>query len=225
MPPRASNTLSAHDHAAVFAYILKANGYSAGTSPLTAGSQQLTLAHLEVAGITRAPPRPAPPAFISGAADAAPANGGPDQLTLSAAAHSSDWLIQGHDYSGTRFSPLRAINATNAALLAPACMFQIGERDNFQTGPIVFNGTMYVTTMTATIALDAATCRTKWRHSWEPRDTGGAARNRGVALKEGRVVRGTPDGYLIALNSDTAPYSGRAMWRGSPTARRSRWPP
>src|SRR6266545_3271856 len=29
MPPRASNALSAADHAAVFAYILKTNGYSA----------------------------------------------------------------------------------------------------------------------------------------------------------------------------------------------------
>ena len=45
-------------------------------------------------------------------------------------------------------------------------MFQMGERDNFQTGPIVYNGTMYVTTMAATVALDAATCRAKWRHYW-----------------------------------------------------------
>ena len=36
MPPRASNTLTAQDHAAVFAYILKMNGFPAGTTLLTA---------------------------------------------------------------------------------------------------------------------------------------------------------------------------------------------
>ena len=32
MPPRASNTLTAQDHAAVFAYILRMNGFPAGTT-------------------------------------------------------------------------------------------------------------------------------------------------------------------------------------------------
>jgi len=45
----------------------------------------------------------------------------------------------------------------------------VGELDNFQTGPVVYNGTMYVTTLTSTIALDAATCRVKWRHAWQLR--------------------------------------------------------
>jgi alcohol dehydrogenase (cytochrome c) len=33
-------------------------------------------------------------------------------------------------------------------------------------------------------------------------------RNRGVALKDGRLVRGTPDGYLLALSSET----GAVLW-------------
>ena len=122
---------------------------------------------------------------------------------MNAAAQSTDWLFHTHDYAGTRFSPLQEINTTTAARLAPACIFQVGERDNFQTGPIVYNGTMYVTTMISTIALDAATCRVKWRHRWQTRDDLGFQRNRGVAIKDGRVVRGTPDGYLLALNAET----------------------
>src|SRR6266536_63377 len=43
MPPRASNALSSSDHAAVFAFILKTNGYPAGTMPLTADSMPLKL--------------------------------------------------------------------------------------------------------------------------------------------------------------------------------------
>lgn len=208
MPPRASNTLSDADHAAVFAYILKANGYPSGSAPLSAASSQLKQARLELPGAPRPAARPPAPAFIPGAAGSAPAASGPDQATLNAAARSSDWLFHGHDYSASRFSPLQEINTSNAARLAPACMYQMGERDNFQTGPIVYNGTMYVTTQTLTVALDAATCRVKWRHTWDPRETGGWARNRGVAIKDGRVVRGTPDGYLLALNSET----GTLLW-------------
>ena len=207
MPPRASSSLSAQDHAAVFAYILKSNGFPSGATALTAASEQLEAAHLRPDGV-RAPERAAAPAFIAGAPGAVPATTGPDQATLNAASQSTDWLFHTHDYAGTRFSPLQEINTTTAARLAPACLFQVGERDNFQTGPIVYNGTMYVTTMISTIALDAATCRVKWRHRWQTRDDLGFQRNRGIGIKDGRVIRGTPDGYLLALNADT----GAQLW-------------
>ena len=205
MPPRASSTLTAQDHAAVFAYILKMNGFPAGATALTATSEQLESAHLAIANRAATPP---PPEFIPGAAAAGAATGGPDQATLTRASQSTDWLLHTHDYGGTRFSPLREINATTAARLTPACLFQVGERDNFQTGPIVYNGTMYITTTVSTVALDASTCRVKWRHAWQPRETVAFQRNRGVAIKDGRVFRGTPDGYLLALNSET----GAQLW-------------
>jgi alcohol dehydrogenase (cytochrome c) len=208
MPPRLSGSLSTQDHAAVFAYILKTNGFPSGAATLTAASERLESEHLRPDPGVRAARRPTPPAFIPGAPGVAPAASGPDQATLTASVRSTDWLFHTHDYSGTRFSPLQEINTTTAARLAPVCMFQVGERDNFQTGPIVYNGTMYVTTMISTIALDAATCRVKWRHRWQTRDDLGFQRNRGVALKDGRVVRGTPDGYLLALNAET----GAQLW-------------
>ena len=207
MPPRASSSLTLQDHAAVFAYILKANGFPSGAIALSATSEQLEATHLPPGG-ARAPERAAAPAFIAGAPGAAPAATGPDQATLNGASQSTDWLFHTHDYAGTRFSPLQEINTATAARLAPVCLFQVGERDNFQTGPIVYNGTMYVTTMISTIALDAATCRVKWRHRWQTRDDLGFQRNRGIGIKDGRVVRGTPDGYLLALNADT----GTQLW-------------
>src|SRR3954471_21492230 len=207
MPPRAASSLSAQDHAAVFAYLLRANGFPAGAAVLSAESTELERQHLRAA-TPRDPPRPAPPSFIPGAAGAKPADTGPTQADLNAASASTDWLLHAHDYSGTRFSPLQEVNTATASRLAPTCMFQVGERDNFQTGPIVYNGTMYITTMTSTFALDAATCRAKWRHTWQTRDDPGFQRNRGVAIKDGRVVRGTPDGYLLALNAET----GVQLW-------------
>jgi alcohol dehydrogenase (cytochrome c) len=207
MPPQGSNSISAADKAAVFAFILQRNGYAAGQTTLTADMPQLKERRLEVAAAP-ATARPEPPAFVPGAAGAAAAAGGPDHATLSAASTSTDWLFHNHDYAGTRYSPLDQITVDNAARLAPACIFQMGERDNFQTGPIVHNGVMYVTTMLTTIALDATTCRVRWRHTWEAKDDMGWQRNRGVAIAGGRVVRATPDGYLVALSADR----GALLW-------------
>lgn len=49
---------------------------------------------------------------------------------------------------------------------------------------------MYLTTAHTTIALDASNCRPKWRQTWEPKSLEplGPHTNRGVAIKDGRVV-------------------------------------
>ena len=52
MPPRASSALSASDHAAVFAYILKANGFDSGATPLTAESAELKNARFTTSAFT-----------------------------------------------------------------------------------------------------------------------------------------------------------------------------
>ena len=208
MPPNAASTVSPQERTAVFAHILKSNGYPAGKVALASDSADLKQHRLQVTAAAAPPARAAAPAFIAGAAGALPATSGPDQQTLTQAERSTDWLVHNHDYSGTRFSPLTEITAANASRLVPACMFQIGERDNFQTGPIVHRGVMYLTTMTATFAIDAATCRAKWRHTWQPKDDTLWERNRGVAVKDGRVIRATPDGYLLSLNAET----GALLW-------------
>jgi alcohol dehydrogenase (cytochrome c) len=59
---------------------------------------------------------------------------------------------------------------------------------------------LYFTIDNVTVAIDAATCREKWTNTWELKATPLSKANRGVALADGRLVRGTPDGFLIALN-------------------------
>jgi alcohol dehydrogenase (cytochrome c) len=210
MPPKAVGTVSLEDHAAAVAYILEANGYAAGQVPLELGASGLK-ANFAWAGkyVTDAGDAAvAPVELLPADAGATPGTVGPDQTTLDAATRSTDWLVHTHDYAGTRFSPLDQVNVTNAAHLAPACMFQVGEKDNFQTGPIVHRGTMYLTTARSTIALDAATCRVKWRRPWKLRGDISWNRNQGVAIKDGRLVRGTPDGFLVALSTET----GAQLW-------------
>jgi PQQ-dependent dehydrogenase (methanol/ethanol family) len=111
-------------------------------------------------------------------------------------------------YAGQRFSPLDQINRGNAARLAPVCLFQPGELGAFQTAPVVYGRTMYLTTPWSTFAIDAATCRQIWANHY-PSDPGANwVVNRGVALYRGKLYRGTPDGHLLALDAAT----GKVVW-------------
>ncbi|MBZ5658719.1 MAG: PQQ-binding-like beta-propeller repeat protein [Acidobacteriia bacterium] len=227
MPLSMSKSLTAEQHAAVFAYVLQQNGYPAGNTPVQPETPQLKTmrvlsritsslasggpAPLYVPGDPKNIPPEPPPSFIPGDAKNLPTNGGPTQEQLNAAARSGhDWLYHTHDYSGARFVPLNQIDSTNAKRLQVVCAFQVGEVANFQTGPIVYQGTMYITTSHTTIALDASNCRPKWRQNWEPKslEPWGPHTNRGVAIKDGRIVRGTADGYLLELNAQT----GDLIW-------------
>jgi alcohol dehydrogenase (cytochrome c) len=67
---------------------------------------------------------------------------------------------------------------------------------------------MYLTTPYATIALDAVTCRVRWRHDWESKARENFSQNRGIAVKSEKVIRGTRDGYLLAPDAET----GRLLW-------------
>ena len=137
-----------------------------------------------------------------------PRGKGPSAEELRNAAASTDWLYHTHDYRGTRYSPLAQIDTGNVKHLQVACMYQLGSLESFVTGPIEYAGTMYVTTAALTAAIDATTCREKWRQKWEAKDAMVWPNNRGVAIEDGYVVRGSSDGYLYALDS----ADGRLLW-------------
>ena len=133
----------------------------------------------------------------------------PTQAELTAAASNpADWLHTNHDYQGRRYADATEITRQNAPSLRPACTYQAGESRPFHTSPIVYRGVMFLTTTQATIALDAATCRVRWRHEWTSKARQNWPQNRGVAVKDGIVVRGTRDGYLLGLDAET----GRLLW-------------
>jgi len=141
---------------------------------------------------------------------AANAQSGPTQQELDRAQSSTEWLLPHHDYTGSRFVDLKQITPANAATLRPLCMFQGADLNRSLNNPLVYHGVMYVTTTYATVALDPLTCRAKWRHEWKlkGKEANSSIKNRGVALKDGKLVRGTQDGYLIALDAET----GKVLW-------------
>jgi len=207
MPRPAVGSLSAEAYADVFAYMLARNGVPAGGMAFDGSNAMLGAVDLEQLAAASGPAPTPPPAFIPGERDK-PLGTGPSQRELTTNPGPADWLYHTGNYSGTRYSPLSEITTENVRRLGVACAYQVGVLETFYASPIVYRGTMYVSTAGTTIALDAATCHEQWRHVWEPKDDALWPNQRGVAVKDGYVVRGTADGYLVALDA----ADGTLLW-------------
>src|ERR1700728_895930 len=94
---------------------------------------------------------------------------GPTQQELNRASeNTADWLHVGHDYAGQRYVSLDQINPRNANELRPVCAYQAAVPESFYTNPLVYRGTMYLTTRFETLAIDARTCRLRWKRDPYP---------------------------------------------------------
>jgi PQQ-dependent dehydrogenase (methanol/ethanol family) len=120
----------------------------------------------------------------------------------------AEWPSYNGGYDAARFSSLTKINTGNVGSLAEVARFKLPETTSFQSGPVVIDGTMYVTTATTTYALDARTGEQRWMQHFEPKSTGIGTPVRGVGYADGRLFRGTPDGHLLALDART----GKVIW-------------
>jgi alcohol dehydrogenase (cytochrome c) len=134
---------------------------------------------------------------------------GPTQVELDGAISATDgWLYASHDYAGTRFVDLKQITPENAKELRPVCLYRSEQSASVQTSPLVYQGVMYLTFGRATVAIDAKTCRERWTYIWQPKGQEISPANRGAAIKDGKLVRGTADGYLISLDM----ADGSLLW-------------
>jgi PQQ-dependent dehydrogenase (methanol/ethanol family) len=134
----------------------------------------------------------------------------------------SPWPTYNNGYKSQRYSPLTEITGQNVSALKEVCRFKIDEGGPFETGLVVVDGTMYLTSSLNTYALDPISCKAKWKYSYALDQAGVLLdpANRGVAVMNGRVFRGTPDGRLIALDAKT----GQLIWKdvvGDPTSQES----
>lgn len=210
MPKNAPGSLSETDNLALAAFILESNGYASGGERLTVAGLAGVLAPaqtLVTAAVAPVPAGPAavfpqPPLTVQPASSRGPADA--QLLHMSDA----DWLTFNRNLAGDRYSPLAQIDAGNVQHLQVKCIAQLGEMGSFETSPIVHDGQMYVTTAHKVLALDAASCAVRWSYNYVPVDPEHLPGNRGVALYEGRVFRGTTDGHLIALDALT----GKLLW-------------
>ena len=119
-----------------------------------------------------------------------------------------DWLYVDHDLGGTRYSQLKQITTKNASRLVKACAYSFPDKEPSQTAPIVSAGRMYLTTAHYTVAVDGADCHVIWSSTWTPREHEPASTHRGAALADGKIIRGTDDGFLLALDAK----DGHTLW-------------
>jgi alcohol dehydrogenase (cytochrome c) len=135
---------------------------------------------------------------------------------LKASAEPGQWVVAGHDYGNTRYSPLKQIHAENAGKLTLAYSFSLGSLRSNEASPIVIGDTLYVSTSWGpkyVYALNAATGERKWTFEPEiPDDVLQYAccdvNSRGIAYADGKLFVGRLDGKLTALDAAT----GKALW-------------
>jgi quinoprotein glucose dehydrogenase len=131
-------------------------------------------------------------------------------VLLSAVAFAqTDWPAYNHDLAGTRYSPLRQINAKNVSQLKEVWTFRL-HRDSEKTAasseatPIVVNGVMYLPAGNSVVALAPDTGREIWRYTLAE----GVASRRGVSYWPGdrnnppRIIF-TSERKMLGLNART----------------------
>lgn len=124
------------------------------------------------------------------------------------------WLSYGKDYNEQRYSELSRINTENVAELGLSWAFDTDFNRGLEATPIVVDGVMYVTgNWSVVYALDARSGKLLWKYDPKvPREWAKMACcdvvNRGVAVYEGKVIVGTLDARLVALDAD----DGRPLW-------------
>jgi alcohol dehydrogenase (cytochrome c) len=137
------------------------------------------------------------------------ATGEPTAKTLVAAAHdASDWLLAGHDYGNNRYVT-STVTAENVNTLALTWSTQIADDGEQEAAPIVWRGTMYLSTPhNHVIALDAKSGKLKWDAPYTPATVLDFAVNRGVAVADGKIFVATQDCRVRALDAQT----GKQIW-------------
>ncbi|HVV65941.1 MAG TPA: PQQ-dependent dehydrogenase, methanol/ethanol family [Rhizomicrobium sp.] len=126
-----------------------------------------------------------------------------------------NWVMAPKNYSSTRFSGLKQINAGNVGQLKVAWSFSVGSNHGQEAAPLVVDGTMYVVGAypNELFALDAATGTLKWKYSpnVDPSSQGVACCdvvNRGAAYDNGKIFYNTLDDHTVAVDAKT----GKEIW-------------
>ena len=82
-----------------------------------------------------------------------------------------DVLTYGMGYNNQRYSPLKQINTKTVAKLAPAWSYSLNNPQGQESPPIIHEGVMYVTTHSATMAINPLTGKQIWKQDIElPQD-------------------------------------------------------
>jgi alcohol dehydrogenase (cytochrome c) len=136
-----------------------------------------------------------------------------DEL-VKGATDTNNVLNHGMGYNLQRFSTLKQINKDTVKRLVPVWNYSFDDNRSEESQPLVYKGVLYVTTNSATMAIDAKTGKQIWKTKVEyppetPRIVCCGIINRGAAIYDGKIFRTTLDANVIALDAQT----GKELWR------------
>ena len=124
-----------------------------------------------------------------------------------------DWAAYGQSYGEQHYSPLAEINTGNVARLGLAWSYDLPP-GNPMSGPIEVDDTLYTATGYSIVrAFDAATGKLLWSYDPKAAEASGFKLRmgwgiRGLAWWNGKIIVGTQDGRLIAIDAK----AGTPVW-------------
>src|SRR5579864_6260906 len=123
-------------------------------------------------------------------------------------------LNYGMGYNLQRYSPLTQISKNTVKNLRPVWNYSYDDSRSEESQALVYNGVIYVTTNSATMAIDAKSGHQIWKTKVDyppevPRIVCCGIINRGAAIYDGKLFRTTLDANVIALDAKT----GKELWR------------
>ncbi len=126
-----------------------------------------------------------------------------------------EWSAHGRTADEQRYVPLAQINADNISQLGLAWYADIPDKGGYQSTPLVVDGVLYMTgPWSKVFAFDAVTGKQLWKFDPQvPRELAATSiccniSNRGAAFWNGKIILGTIDGRLVALDAK----SGEKVW-------------
>ena len=122
---------------------------------------------------------------------------------------SSNWMLPAGSYSGNRAVQENEITPANIDKMKVAWTFKVPDKDPFESSPIVWDGTIYITSSHNDVyAIDAKTGKMEWQYNPKPTQLVGFSRNRGVGIYDGVLYEAMINGHLLALDAKT----GKVKW-------------
>jgi len=146
-------------------------------------------------------------ALLSGCHKAADAGAADSARIILAGTSNGDWPGYGGNPGEDHFSPLDQINQGNVARLGLAWSVDLPTQLSTHSAPIEVGGVVYFTSGASVVtAVDAVTGKQLWSYDPKVYDVAGEKMRaswgaRGLAWWNGKVIVGTADGRLVAVNT------------------------
>jgi alcohol dehydrogenase (cytochrome c) len=221
MPPGNSGSLSQEVYVNLVAFLLQANGATAGGRPLGMGTNSLirSVATGEIPASVRQSLSQTPAAET-----AAPVASRPRGLTVSGEVKNyvpvtdemlrnpdpGDWIMIRRNYQAWSHSPLTEITTKNVKRLRLAWVWAMNDGGANQPTPIVHNGIIYLSNTSNTVqALDGRTGELIWENYIGPDATRAYGATRSLGIYQDKVLIATTDAQLYALDART----GKIAWQ------------